>query len=124
MQAAPSPLGRWVSPPCAASEKSRKLILSSLNETKAYLNGRPDADWSGVFYQVTNRLAHLYLLRILNKLPAHLVFIYFVGDDEMNGPETMEEWKGAVLTIETFLGIKRTKLSPFVHHVYLNVQSV
>lgn len=113
-----------VSPPSRASEKSRKLIRSSLDETKRYLNGSRDSDWAGIFYQVTNRLAHLYLLRTLNKIPSHLVFIYFVGDREMNGPETVDEWNGAVRTIETFLGVERTKLSPYVHHVYFNVNSV
>ena len=110
-----------VSPPSRASEQSLNLIRSSLDETKCYLNGSHDADWAGIFYQVTNRLAHLYLLRILNKVPSHLVFIYFVGDQEMNGPKTVDEWKGAVRTIEAFLGVERTKLSPFVHHLYLKV---
>ncbi len=32
------------------------------------------------FYQYINRLAHLYLLRVLNKIPAYLVFVYFVND--------------------------------------------
>jgi len=112
-----------ISPPSRASEQSLKLIRTSLDETKTYLNGRPDADWAGIFYQVTNRLAHLYLLKTLNKVPTHLVFVYFVGDQEMNGPETVDEWKGAVRTIETFLGVERTRLSPFVHHVYLDVRS-
>ena len=113
-----------VSPPSRASEKSLKLIRSSLGDTKKYLNGRRDSDWSGIFYQVTNRLAHLYLLKILNKLPAHLVFIYFVGDQEMNGPDSEVEWTGAIRTIEVFLGIERTKLSSCVHHVYLDVRGI
>jgi hypothetical protein len=112
-----------VSPPSRASEQSLKLIRASLDETKIYLNGNRDADWAGIFYQVANRLAHLYLLKTLNKVPSHLVFIYFVGDQTMKGPETVDEWKGAVRTIETFLGVERTKLSPFVHHVYLDVRS-
>lgn len=110
-----------VSPPSRASEQSLRLIRSGLDETKRHLNGSRDADWAGIFYQVTNRLAHLYLLRILNKVPSHLVFVYFVGDQEMNGPQTVDEWKGAVRTIEAFLGVERTKLSPFVHHLYLRV---
>ena len=110
-----------VSPPSRASEQSLKLIRSSLDETKHYLNGKRDADWAGTFYQVTNRLAHLYLLRVPNKIRSHLVFVYFVGDREMKGPETVAEWQGAVRVIETFLGVEHTKLSEFVHHVYLDV---
>ena len=112
-----------VSPPSRASEKSLKLIRASLDETKIYLNGSRDADWAGIFYQVTNRLAHLYLLKTLNKVPSHLIFVYFVGDEEMNGPQTVDEWNGAVRTIETFLGVERTKLSLFVHHVCLELRS-
>lgn len=111
-----------VSPPSRASPTSLAKIRSSLDETKGWLNGNRDADWSGIFYQYTNRLAHLYLLRELNHRPAWLVFIYFVGDDEMNGPGTIDEWKGAVLTIETYLGVTRSRLSPYVGHVYLDVR--
>lgn len=112
-----------VSPASKAGEPALRRIRASLHETKTYLNGSKDADWSGTFYQITNRLAHLYLLRVLNRVPAHLVFIYFVGDKEMNGPMTKDEWEGAVKVIETYLGIGRTKLSPFVHHVFLDVNS-
>lgn len=114
-----------VSPACGAQGRSLALIRKSLDETKSYLNSSSKTDWAGPFYQVTNRLAHLYLLRVLNKVPAHLVFIYFVGDSEMNGPMTADEWKGAVRTIEVFLGIgRRIKLTPHVHHVYLDVSSI
>jgi hypothetical protein len=113
-----------VSPGTGASERSIPLIRESLEEAKRYLNGDPKPDWTGRFYQVTNRLAHLYLLRVLNKVPAHLVFIYFVGDRAMNGPMTADEWNGAVRITECFLGIGRTKLSPYVHHVYLDVAGV
>jgi hypothetical protein len=113
-----------VSPPSRASKKSLPLIRSSLEETKQYLNGNADAVWTGIFYQVTNRLAHLYLLRKLNNIPAHLAFVYFFGDEEMNGPETVNEWRAAIRVIETFLGIERTKLSPFIHHVFLNIREI
>jgi len=113
-----------VSPPSKASKTSLELIGSSLDETKRYLNGSRHSNWVKNFYQVTNRLAHLYLLRVLNGIPAHLLFVYFVGDREMNGPETVDEWKGAVKVIQTFLGVERTKLSPYVHHVYLDVGGI
>lgn len=112
-----------VSPPSRASPRSLELIRASLDETKNFLKGNPDADRSGTFYQYTNRLAHLYLLRELNQLPAWLVFIYFVGDTEMNGPDTDAEWKGATKTIETYLGVTRSRFSPYLGHVYLDVRS-
>ncbi len=52
-----------ISPGTAASAKSRSLIEQSLNETKKYLRK---------LYQYTNRLAHLYLLRVLNNVDAYL----------------------------------------------------
>jgi len=111
-----------VSPPSRASPRSLELIRASLDETKNFLKGNPDADWSGTFYQYTNRLAHLYLLRELNQLPTWLVFIYFVGDSEMNGPDTDTEWKGATKTIETYLGVTCSRFSPYAGHVYLDVR--
>ena len=113
-----------VSPPSRASAASLARIRSSLDEVKTYLNGRRDVDWSGTFYQVTNRLAHLYLLRVLNDVPAHLVFLYFVGDVEMKGPQIADEWKGAVKAIDAYLGVDRTKVSRFVHHVYFDVRTI
>lgn len=110
-----------VSPPSRASPRSLELIRASLDETKDFMKGNPDADWSGIFYQYTNRLAHLYLLRELNRLPARMVFINFVGDTDMGGPDTPEEWKGAILAIETYLGVTRSRLSSYVAHVHLDV---
>jgi hypothetical protein len=40
-----------------------------------------------------NRLAHLYFLCELNGVPAFLVFVYFVNDQEMQGPTTKKEWQ-------------------------------
>jgi hypothetical protein len=113
-----------VSPPTMAkAPASLQLIQASLEEAKRYLNGRREPDWAGTFYQMTNRLAHLYLLRVLNEVPAHLVFVYFVGDREMGGPESIDEWRGAIRTIEIFLGVERTKLTPFIHHVFPDVRA-
>ena len=79
-----------------AGEKSLEQIVSSLSEVKAYVGTKTDVDWSQTFYQYTNRLAHLYLLRVLNNIPAYLVFVYFVNDNEMNGPKSIDEWTGAI----------------------------
>lgn len=113
-----------VSPPSRASPQSKKLIDEALAEVKEFLGGNTEVDWSGTFYQVTNRLAHLYLLRTLNDVPAHLVFVYFIGDKDMGGPETSEEWEGAIKIVESYLGISRHKLSPFVRHVFCDVATI
>jgi hypothetical protein len=70
-----------VSPGTSAGEISKTIIDSALNDTKAFLNLTNDIDWSGKFYQYTNRLAHLYFLRVKLKKPTFLVNIYFIGDE-------------------------------------------
>ena len=70
-----------------------------------------------------NRLAHLYLLRKLNKLPAELVFIYFLNDKVMGGPTHIDQWKVAVEELEAYLGLpKKHRLSEHVHHIYLDIR--
>lgn len=86
-------------------EESLKKIHESLEETNSFLNAKDVVDWTSHFYQYTNRLAHLYLMRELNGLSAYLVFVYFVNDDEMNGPSTIYEWKGAIKLLHSYLGI-------------------
>lgn len=62
-----------VSPGTSARAKSRTLIEKSLFETRRYLRVPEDIPWSGRLYQYANRIAHLYLLRELNGVDAHLV---------------------------------------------------
>ena len=57
-----------VSPVTGAGPTSRALIESSISETKAFLGVDPSIPWTGKLYQYTNRLAHLYLLRELNRV--------------------------------------------------------
>ena len=76
-------------------------------------------------YQYANRLAHLYLLRELNRVPAHLLFVYFVGDDDVNGPETVPEWEAALSLAKRVLGLpERHRLSDYVSDVFFNVRDM
>ena len=83
--------------PSAASSRSRVKIQQALDDTKKFLRAGKRADWTTCFYQYANRLAHLYLLRELNKLDAALVFVYFVGDTTVPGrkPVSREGWEAA-----------------------------
>jgi hypothetical protein len=107
----------------AEDEESRKKIHESLEETKRYLDSKIHTDWSQGFYQHTNRLAHLYLLRS-NNLPAYLVHVYFLKDFEMKGPDTYHEWEGAIRLVELYLGIGRHKLRKFTANVYIDLQDL
>jgi len=109
-----------VSPASAASEPSLDVIRRSLEETKRFLGSGSTVDWSTCFYQYTNRLAHLYLLRELNGIPAFLVFVYFIGDTDMGGPGTKEEWEGGIKLMESFLGLRRHRLSRYVVHMFID----
>jgi hypothetical protein len=114
-----------VSPATGASPSSRELIEKSLSETKAFLGVDQDIPWAGRLYQFTNRLAHLYLLRELNGIDAYLVFTYFVGDDDVNGPKTVNEWKAALTVAKKVLGIsERNPMSKFVSDVFVDVRDI
>jgi len=109
-----------------ASGGSARLIDASLKEVQSYLGVDPAIDyWSRILYQYTNRLAHLYLLRVLNEIPTFLIFLYFVGDKEMDGPSTPGGWKSAVQVVKGVLGLpKHHKLSPYVLDIFINVRHV
>ena len=84
--------------PSHASPASLQRIQASFAETRAFLRIRSKVDWSDCFYQYANRIAHLYLLRELNKVDATLVFVYFSGDDTVPGrePVSREGWQAAI----------------------------
>ena len=80
--------------------------------------------WSGKLYQYANRLAHLYLLRKLNHIPAYMIFVYFIGDRDVDGPKSIEEWKAAITVAKRVLGWSgRSKLSKYIADVYLDIHN-
>lgn len=106
-------------PGSKASEKSLNLIKSSLNATKNYLNISNDVDWADKYYQYTNRLAHLYYLRIVKKIPTFLIFIYIIGDKSVNGPDSKNKWLNAIKQAESYLGLENHNLSDFVLKIFI-----
>ena len=121
---AKSHISEVLSPKTGAGAKSLRKIKKSLNETKSFLNSTSEHDWTSTFYQYTNRLAHLYLLRVLNEVPAYLVFVYFVNDKEMNGPQSIDEWFGAIKLLHSFLGIGRHKLSKYIADIFIDIGEI
>jgi hypothetical protein len=93
------------SPGTKATPDSLVRINRSLEAARRYYAPRARAGWSGHFYQYANRLAHLYFLRKLNGIPARLVFLYFVNADDVKGPTSEAEWRGAVRLIHAVLGL-------------------
>jgi len=107
----------------AKDEGAIEEIKKSLEETRDYLGASAKIDWSQCFYQYTNRLAHLYLLR-KNNLPAYLIYVYFLNDIEMKGPTSFGEWEGALGLLKSALGIGRHRLQRFITNVYVDVRTL
>jgi len=107
----------------AKSAKSKALINKSLAETRKYLKLKPDIDLSKGFYQYSNRLAHLYLFRKLNKIPAYLVFVYFTND-YTHIPTTRDEWKGALEPMHDLIGSRKHTLQKYVIDVFIDVKDL
>lgn len=114
-----------VSPGTSAKGRRLQHIERSLFATKRYLGVPADIPWSGKLYQYANRLAHLYLLRILNKKKAYLAFVYFTGADDVDGPKSPAEWQAAIAVAKGVLGLpKRHRLSRFVGDVFIDVSEI
>lgn len=113
-----------VSPGTSASKNSRTIIDKSLKETKTFLNLTNDIDWSGKYYQYTNRLAHLFFLRVKCNKPTFLVNDYFIGDDTVSGPKTKQEWEAALKVLHTYLGLTRHRLSEYMTDIFIDVKDL
>lgn len=105
----------------AVSPASRTQIESSLAAARNFFRVRKPVDWTQPFYQYANRLAHLYLLRERNGHPAWLVNIYFVNDEEMRGPRSIDHWRGALEMAKHVLGLGKTTI-PHVIDVFIDVK--
>jgi hypothetical protein len=107
------------SPATPASESSLPLIQVSLRETALGL-GVPDGfDWSKQFYQYANRLAHAYLLNVINGIPLRLALVYFIGDPDVGGPSERTEWESAIATVHCAIGLP--EVPRFVVDVFIDV---
>lgn len=113
-----------VSSATKASRPSLDLIRKSLEETKAYLRIKNNINWSGKFYQYTNRIAHLYYLRVLNNISAYLVFVYFLNDKTVSGPESIKEWQAALTIMKEYLGIRKNSLSKYIADIFIDVNAI
>jgi len=108
----------------AKNKTSLDLINKSLKETKSYLNIKNEIDWSGEFYQYTNRISHLYFLRVINKIKAYLINIYFINDKSVNGPSSKKEWLAALMVLKNYLGVGRHKLSKYMIDLFIDVEDL
>ena len=110
------------SPATRASAASRELIEQSLKEARRYYAPRATAVWSKLFYQYANRLAHQYFFKQVNGIPSTIAFLYFVKADDMLGPMSEEEWKGAIRLIHAALGVPKDLKAYGVFDVFLDTR--
>lgn len=112
-----------LSPGTRATGEARAKILDTLNRVRGELVPKSGTDWDGAFYQYANRIAHLYFLREQG-INAHLIYVYFLNASDVDGPTTREAWEGATTLMESVLGIRRTRLSRYMHKVFVDVRDL
>jgi hypothetical protein len=106
-----------------SNQTSISKIQSSLDATKRRFGVKESYDWTKQFYQYTNRIAHVNWLSE-NGYDAQLVNVYFLNDEEMKGPKTIDEWKGAIRLLHRCLGLKEHLLSQFVVDIFIDVSKL
>jgi hypothetical protein len=110
------------SPGTRATPQSLELISRSLEEARRWYAPKSTSNWSGMFYQYANRLAHHYFLREVNKVRSILVFIYFTSDPDMDGPESECEWRRAVRLLHAALGLPANLEPRGIFDAFLDVR--
>jgi hypothetical protein len=115
----------FVTPPTGASSNGgRAQILKSLNHVKSALGVHRHYPWHGTYYQYANRLAALYFLNEVAKVPARLLHIYFTGDcfpDGRECPASPEDWRRLIEARDITLGLlEEHPLSSRCHELFLS----
>jgi hypothetical protein len=102
---------------------SIEKINRRLNGTKKRFGVKESYDWTKTFYQYANRVAHINFLRE-NGYEAWLVNVYFVNDADVDGPKTIDEWKGAIRLLHRCLGLEEYLLSKSLIDIFVDVCSL
>ena len=99
---------------------------AALDEAKVAYKVDPSVPWTLTYYQLANRLAFLYYLRLRRKQPAWLINLYFCGDSfssggmDVVGPTDRTGWADALAESKRALGLgHHHSLRDFVADVFL-----
>lgn len=108
----------------AKAEGGRDTIVAAFKETKTSLGVDSGRDWLNCYYQFCNRIAVAdFLLR--HKIPAQLLFVYFVGDTAKGRecPEDEGGWLHALTAQDEYVGLPGTghALEGRIHKLFLPV---
>jgi len=108
---------------CGAKDQSSiRKIKAALDVTKSWLGVDESSDWLTQYYQSANRLAHLYFLREIAKVPAWLANVYFV-DDGSHIPTRRVEWDERIAKVEKCLGLAGVSV-PCTGKVFLSAKKI
>ncbi|WP_203289447.1 hypothetical protein [Metabacillus sp. cB07] len=92
-----------------AKGESRLLIEKTINEVKNYFHSSEPLDtWINQYYQLSNRLAFLYILNQKMEIPAWLVLTNFV-DDQSHISTSLESWMGHYIEVFDQMGLNSSK---------------
>jgi hypothetical protein len=109
---------------CSAGETSRRQIERSLTEVKQHLGVDDRHDWLSRCYQLANRIAHLHLVRELNRQPAWLVYVAFTRDPHFpDAPADAAGWEEIRREMRETLGL-RPEMVPHLVDVCLDVPEI
>lgn len=102
-----------------------KKIVHALDETKQHLSIPARSDWMNGYYQYANRLAALYFLQVLHRVPTRLLLVYVTGDRSGAGrtcPQDESGWETPLSVQDGHLGLPGNgKLAGRVHKLFLPV---
>jgi hypothetical protein len=113
---------------CQAKDPgSIKKIEESFVKVKKELGVPAEVDWMKGYYQVTNRIAAQHFLHEQNKIPSHLLFIYFIGDlrsARRTSPQSEQEWQPALQAQDDHIGLpKGHALENWIHKLFLKIDN-
>lgn len=90
------------------NKKNLSTINHSLEETRKWLCVQQNEDiWLNKYYQLSNRLAHLYFITQRRKKKAWLLNIYFINDTTLdkNKQTSQMQWEENILKVEQEMGL-------------------
>jgi hypothetical protein len=113
----------WAGPiPARQSRARSELVLQGVARRLGSRSGREA--WCAQFYRLATQIAHLEFLRS-NGVPAWLVLVDFVGDQDLRGPRSAEAWRAAYSIAFNLLDLRHAHpLRRFILHVNPDVSDV
>lgn len=108
----------------AKDSRSINLIESAFSKVREDLKINTSHYWGAPFYQYANRITHLHFLHNMCGIQAVLVFVHFLGDEEMDGPRTKTEWQQVNGKVREYLGLTKSSILTRVVDAFVYVKDL